>query len=524
MKSSVRKTSSQSLAATLALALISLSVLALLVTSSLQLFSNIQTQQGAIASNQRLVAQSAAKTVSGFVSERFNALATASRLADMATASPDTQSRLLQSMLGLEQSFKQLVLFDDQGQMLTYASRLSLTYGKIGEEHLSDIFQQTRQNGYYISPVSIDSITSEPEVILAVPVNDIFGDYHGTLAATVNLKFMWDLVARLDVGESGHAYVVDRNGNLLAFRDTERVLQGDNVADIHTVREFIASPTTSAATHMSSYAGITGNNVVGSYVALGKPDWAVVIEVPWAEAYSGIIHDTVISIVVLAITAIFAGVMGVAIARRLTSPLVKLMEIASRIAGGERNLLVPVAGPREIAALAQTFNSMTSQLRSVLEGLEQRVAQRTADLEVALAEVQARSQEQTRLLEENAQQRQAIRELSVPVLPVTDDTLVMPLIGAVDSERLANIQERALQAIEQTSAHHLLLDITGVPVVDSQVAQGLLSVAQMARLLGAEAILIGIRPEVAQTIVGLGLDLKSLRTAADLQTILHDIH
>ena len=103
-------------------------------------------------------------------------------------------------------------------------------------------------------------------------------------------------------------------------------------------------------------------------------------------------------------------------------------------------------------------------------------------------------------------------------LPVSATTLVMPLVGALDSARLQLVQEQALRSIERTGSQRLVLDITGVPLVDSQVAQGLLAVVQAARLLGAEAVLVGVRPEVAQTMVGLGLSLPGLRAYADLQT------
>lgn len=162
----------------------------------------------------------------------------------------------------------------------------------------------------------------------------------------------------------------------------------------------------------------------------------------------------------------------------------------------------------------QTANSALLQAQT---GLEQQVAERTAALQVALTDVETRAAEQARLLAENEQQREAIREMSVPVLPVNRDTLVMPLVGALDSARLVQIQEQALSRLEATRARCLLLDITGVPVVDSQVAQGLVRVVQAAQLLGAEVALIGIRPEVAQTIVGLGLDLSSITTYSDLQ-------
>jgi anti-anti-sigma regulatory factor/HAMP domain-containing protein len=490
------------------------------LTNSPQLLSNIQSQQSVIASNQRLIAQDAATIVQNFTEQRFRALTVAVQLTNLETESSRSRTEILQRLLGLEPSFLRLISLDAEGQMLTQASRLSLAASRdVDAAMVTDLLRQTQQGRQYISPVVIDPITSEPEVLMAVPVTDVFGDIHGALVAVMNLKFMWDMVHQLDVGEGGLAYVVDRQGNLLAFNDTARVLRGENVAHIQVVGEFMARSTVHEAAQMSRYTGILGTDVVGSYVALGMPDWAVVTEMPWAVAYRSVIHDIGLVIGILLGIAILAGFIGIYVAWRLTAPLVKLMDTASRIADGERDLQVAISGPREVTALAQAFNTMTAQLRTSLEGLEQR----TADLQSALVDVEARSNEQARLLEENRQQRQAIRELSVPVLPVTDDTLVMPLIGAIDTERLANIQGRALQELERASARYLLLDITGVPVVDSQVAQGLLSVAQMTRLLGAEVILIGVRPEVAQTIVDLGLDLKSLRTAADLQMVLNNV-
>jgi rsbT co-antagonist protein RsbR len=108
--------------------------------------------------------------------------------------------------------------------------------------------------------------------------------------------------------------------------------------------------------------------------------------------------------------------------------------------------------------------------------------------------------------------------MSVPILPLNDSTLVLPLVGALDSTRMQQAQERALQAIENASARYLLLDITGVPLVDTLVAQGLLQIVQTASLLGCAVVLVGIRPEVAQAVVGLGLDLRRVATQGTLQS------
>jgi rsbT co-antagonist protein RsbR len=148
------------------------------------------------------------------------------------------------------------------------------------------------------------------------------------------------------------------------------------------------------------------------------------------------------------------------------------------------------------------------------------VQARTAELRAAFMEAEARANEQQALLDKLAAQRAVIREMSVPVLPVSARTLVMPLVGDLDGERMVTIQTEALAAIERSHADTLLIDLTGVALVDTHVAQGLIQTIQAARLLGASPVLIGIRPEVAQAMVSLGIDLSDVRTAASLASAL----
>jgi rsbT co-antagonist protein RsbR len=173
---------------------------------------------------------------------------------------------------------------------------------------------------------------------------------------------------------------------------------------------------------------------------------------------------------------------------------------------------------REALSAAQHREQELDGLRVTLEAT---VAERTIALQTALTEMQARADAQAQVLAELEQQRTIVRDLSVPVIPISATTLVLPLVGALDSARLAHLQVRALQAVEHRRARVLVLDITGVPVVDSQVAEGLLGVVQAAQLLGATVMLVGIRPEVAQTIVELGLPFQSIHTFSDLQAALN---
>jgi anti-anti-sigma regulatory factor len=111
-----------------------------------------------------------------------------------------------------------------------------------------------------------------------------------------------------------------------------------------------------------------------------------------------------------------------------------------------------------------------------------------------------------------------LRELSSPVIPVFQGIIVLPLIGNIDTHRAAQILEGLLAGIERYRAQVVLMDVTGVPIVDTSVANHLLKAAQAARLLGAETVLVGVRPEVALTMVQLGVDHKGLITRADLQS------
>lgn len=115
-----------------------------------------------------------------------------------------------------------------------------------------------------------------------------------------------------------------------------------------------------------------------------------------------------------------------------------------------------------------------------------------------------------------ARQRQQLLEVATPVIKLWDGVVAVPLIGTLDSARSQVVMESLLEAIVDQRAAYAILDITGVPTVDSLVAQHLMKTVAAARLMGAECIVSGIRPAIAQTIVQLGIDLGSIITRAGL--------
>jgi rsbT co-antagonist protein RsbR len=115
-----------------------------------------------------------------------------------------------------------------------------------------------------------------------------------------------------------------------------------------------------------------------------------------------------------------------------------------------------------------------------------------------------------------SRQQQELLELSTPVVKLWDNILALPLIGTLDSERTQIVMENLLQKIVETGAAIAIIDITGVPTVDTLVAQHLLKTVAAARLMGADCIISGIRPQIAQTIVHLGVNLTDVTTKATL--------
>jgi rsbT co-antagonist protein RsbR len=150
------------------------------------------------------------------------------------------------------------------------------------------------------------------------------------------------------------------------------------------------------------------------------------------------------------------------------------------------------------------------ELRRARTEVEAKVDKRTAELKESAERLEAQ-------LSARKQAEEVIRALSTPVLPVRDRLLILPIIGIIDSNRALQLTEQLLAAIRTHRAKAVVVDITGVPVVDSRVANHILQTVEAARLMGATVIVTGISPEISTTLVRIGVDLSRLRTMGDLR-------
>jgi anti-anti-sigma regulatory factor/K+-sensing histidine kinase KdpD len=173
----------------------------------------------------------------------------------------------------------------------------------------------------------------------------------------------------------------------------------------------------------------------------------------------------------------------------------------------DQDLLTAIASQAAIAL----------QNAQMVENLEQMVADRTRELRESLEEHERLQQE---IIEA---QKRAIQELSTPVIPVMERVIVMPLIGSIDTLRAKDVMRTLLAGISAHRAKVVILDVTGVPIVDSGVANHLHKTIQAARLKGARTIVTGISDAVAETIVDLGIDWSGIETLSDLRTGLRTV-
>jgi len=195
----------------------------------------------------------------------------------------------------------------------------------------------------------------------------------------------------------------------------------------------------------------------------------------------------------------------------LEERLKRAEQILTEVAQGNFDRNIEVTGQDSLVSLEMGINFMIMDLRAMQEEnqrKEDRLLSKQADLEDKLLTIE--------------KQREAIRELSTPIMEVWDDVLVLPIVGVLDTRRSMEIMNTLLSNIVESQSRCVIIDITGVEIVDTKTADYLLKVVHAAQLLGARCVLTGINPAVAQTLVEIGADLSAVSTLRNLKAGLFD--
>jgi rsbT co-antagonist protein RsbR len=182
-------------------------------------------------------------------------------------------------------------------------------------------------------------------------------------------------------------------------------------------------------------------------------------------------------------------------------------EVLTRVADGDLEQRIDIGSADDaFSALEIGINFMILDIRATMDSnraQEQRLRRQAEELAAKLLKIE--------------EQEAAIRELSTPVIEVWDDVLALPIVGILDTKRSMDLMNNLLESIVRTQSKNIIIDITGVEVVDTKTADYLLKVARAARLLGARCVLTGLGPAVAQTLVDIGADLTEVTTLRNLK-------
>ena len=214
----------------------------------------------------------------------------------------------------------------------------------------------------------------------------------GVSIAEVNLKLIWDVVSKIKVGQHGDAYVVDKQGRLIAHPDISLVLRKTDMTRLAQVQVARQHETGAAAPEVETATDIQGRQVLTAYALVEPLGWTVFVELPVAEAYEPLIASLQRTALVLFGALFLAALAGIFLARRMMVPIQALRTGAARIAGGDLTQRISVKTGDELEALADQFNDMTGRLQESYADLEQKVEVRTAELSESLDQQMATSE------------------------------------------------------------------------------------------------------------------------------------
>ncbi|MEA3161977.1 MAG: hypothetical protein QOD95_3525 [Gammaproteobacteria bacterium] len=235
-------------------------------------------------------------------------------------------------------------------------------------------------------------IRDQTEPFVTVAVN---GDQHGEyLAAEISVRFIDDVLARLSIGKSGRAYVVDLQGHMLAHPDLRTLLRNSDVSRLPQVRA-VRTALAQGRPELPSVWGESpdGGTVFSSATRIVGPDWLLYIEQPAAEVLRTVETTIGVTMLVLALGIVAAFLASLLLARQLAKPILLLRDGAQRLGSGDLSAKIEIESRDEIQSVATAFNGMADSLRTLYESLESKVLVRTRDLAQANEQITTQARE-----------------------------------------------------------------------------------------------------------------------------------
>jgi signal transduction histidine kinase len=305
----------------------------------------------------------------------FNYLSLAADMYFLNRQNPDVSMAFFKLLMARD-PFEKILVIGDQGETKLSLSRLGLSSDERADYSDAPAFIAVREtDAVYYSPVWFDEMAGEPLMTVARPLMDLrtgLGD--GAVIAQIRLKVMWELIADVKTLPGQSLYIVDSNDRLVAHANPSLVLRGTifHVPD-----------------HDGVHRGLSGEKSLMAVqtVRYGDQEFNIVAEQKMSDAFALAKNLRMATAVLIVLALTGAGGLGLLVVRQIVSPVQSMARTARNISVGDLSQRVKIRAENELGVLAKAFNSMTAQLQALVDGLEQKVAERTQQLEAAQKEL-----------------------------------------------------------------------------------------------------------------------------------------
>ncbi len=368
-----------SIRARLTIVFLGLAVGPLLIVGLILIFKtySVQTQDAIVM--QREMAARLTSRVQTLIRNLENDMQMLIRIVDLQQLQSERQKLILSIFHSRQPAIDDLILLDAAGRVISHHSRLKLYQDVMNQpqKELESYGVPMSEAATYFGPVRFQAISGEPLMIMAVPIIALdTGKPEGVLVADVRLKEIWDLAADIHPGKKGASFIVDAGKRVIAHSNPSVVLRGTR---------FDPPGFDGVQTGLSGQKSV----LVIQAIRFGDQQFHILVEGPVSETLALAIQTVRIMLAIVVVALLAAGGFGFVTVRRIVRPIEDIAETARAINAGDLSRRVDAKSSDELGVLARAFNTMTHQLETLINDLEKRVTERTAELESSNRELEA---------------------------------------------------------------------------------------------------------------------------------------
>jgi diguanylate cyclase (GGDEF)-like protein/PAS domain S-box-containing protein len=345
----------QALKQKLSFCIISMTIFPLLLTMAITEIKNEKTLTRLVIEHNRDIAERTAENIDQMFSEKVKALRIVANTAEMKSMVPARQMTLLKTIAETDDDIQIAIVADSAGTQIARSDE-QVVDGTIAYRDRY-YYQKIKESGTtVVSDVLIGKSTGKPAIVIAEPIKNENQQLVGVLLAEVGLQTIINQITRIKIGQTGYAYLVNKDGRILLHPDREKVEKSEDVSSLAPVRAV-----------MDKQSGVVeyeynNQKKLAAFSYIPQTGWGLIVQQPIAEAMADVGAVQKAALIITLIAAFLASLIGIAVAGMMIKPITDISRAAGRLATGDMDARSLVRTGDEIGQLAATFNSMAEEL------------------------------------------------------------------------------------------------------------------------------------------------------------------